>query len=419
MKIAIVGNTNNYPYMLARGLRTIGHDAYLFVTSRELLHRPESGNKEFSSGYPAWIKDYSNIKEQDYYDLSPDVFRLICELETMNALILNSIGPSLLPLMKKKLPAISLLTGSDLTYYANPKLFHILTDILDPMFNYSAEGLRSQKKIKDLIARQSSGIRRSAKVSYFPKGIDHEGDMILKKIGIVNHRRMTVYMSGVDKINYTPPVINEKIRIFCATRFTWKLPFEESKNALDYKGSDIMIRGISLFYRKTGIPLDVHLVRKGLHVKETEDLIKEMGISEIVQWHDEMSLEEVHSQFVFADIVFEQMGESSYIGMAGLDAMATGRPVIGNFRPELAFVQFPICQARTPEEGSAHLERLASNPDERLKAGIVNRKFVEEFLSPEISARKCVQAFEDYQKRGLFRKIHDNLKDLIKTHVRY
>lgn len=166
---------------------------------------------------------------------------------------------------------------------------------------------------------------------------------------------------------------------------------------LNYKGSDIMIRGLGLFVRTTGIPLDIRLAKKGLHVAETMQLAKEEGIDDQITWLEEMSQREVLEECKQADILFDQLG-MSVVGMGGLDAMAVGRPLIANGRPEIVEreigVPSPICQASTPEEVCAQLKRLTADPDERKRVGLASRRYVEDYFSAERAARICL----DYLK---------------------
>lgn len=172
---------------------------------------------------------------------------------------------------------------------------------------------------------------------------------------------------------------------------------EPGRSLLDYKGSDVMVRGLGIFYRETGVRLDIRLVSKGLHVAELELLIADEGLIEHVTWLDEMPLAKVWEEFAQCDIVFEQLGDSM-IGMAGLDAMASGRPVIGNARPEISTLfsrpESPICQAQTPEEVCAQLKRLVFNPAERERLGLMGRRYVEEHFSPLRAAQTCLQRFQ-------------------------
>lgn len=48
---------------------------------------------------------------------------------------------------------------------------------------------------------------------------------------------------------------------------------------LDYKGSDVMIRGLALFRRRHGVALEIRSVKKGLHVREAMVLAREEGLA--------------------------------------------------------------------------------------------------------------------------------------------
>lgn len=57
MKIGFVGNANNYPFMLARALKRMGHDVRFIVTASSRLDRPESRYADISYPYPDWIHE--------------------------------------------------------------------------------------------------------------------------------------------------------------------------------------------------------------------------------------------------------------------------------------------------------------------------------------------------------------------------
>ena len=41
LKICFIGNTNNYPYLVAHAMRRMGHDVTLLLDRPEGLHRPQ------------------------------------------------------------------------------------------------------------------------------------------------------------------------------------------------------------------------------------------------------------------------------------------------------------------------------------------------------------------------------------------
>jgi glycosyltransferase involved in cell wall biosynthesis len=395
MKIGFFGNTNNYPFMIAQALREFGHEVVIVITSQELLNRPESRYPEFKQCYPNWIVDAAHLSEWDMITLSPSLAPVLELLSACDALVLNFTGPSLWPLLRR--PAIVLLTGSDLEHYANFATLELRSGYWDPAYRASADGQTNLNLLQEFVQRQRDGIREAVAVRYVPRGLVPAGDAFLDEIGVPDEKRVFLPSAELDLVIPTPAQHNSPARIFCATRLTWKLPVEPGRSLLDYKGSDIMIRGLGLFYRQTGVRLDIQLVRKGLHVAETEELIAEEGLTDQVTWSDEMSLTEVWAEFAHCDVVIEQLANSA-IGGSGLDAMAAGRPVIGNARREMFEDYFgqrsPICQAQTAEEVCAQLKGLVFNPTKREKIGQLGRRFVEEHCSPRRAAQACLERLQ-------------------------
>jgi hypothetical protein len=395
MKIGFFGNTNNYPFMLAQALRELGHDVLIVITSEELLNRPESRYPELKEHYPDWIVDAAHLSEWDMITLSPKLAPVLDALSNCETLVLNSTGPSLWPLLQR--PAIALLTGSDLEHYANFTTIEVRSGCWDPAYKASAEGQMNLNLLREFVQRQRDGIREALAVRYMPRGLVPSGDAMLDELGVSDEKRVFLPSAELELVIPTPARHNNPVRIFCATRLTWKLPIEPGRSLLDYKGSDIMIRGLGLFYRQTGVRLDIQLVRKGLHVAETEQLVVEEGLTDQVTWSDEMSLTEVWTEFARSDIVIEQLANGA-IGGAGLDAMAAERPVIGNARREMFEDCFgqpsPICQAQTAEEVCAQLKRLVFNPAKREKIGTLGRRFVEENCSPRRAAQTCLERLQ-------------------------
>lgn len=390
MRIGLFGNTNNYPLLLAEALRGFGHDVVLVVDSAERLHRPESRRPQWSSGYPDWILDAGHLSEWDLITLAPPIVPFLDVLAGCDGLILNSLGPSLLPLLSR--PAISLLTGSDLTHYASPATVDARSASWSVAFRDSVRGYAHLLALKDLVCRQRRGIATSYAVSYLPPGIDREADDLLSGLGQTGDARFTVLMADLGAVAYSPPSSRRSLRVFCATRLTWKGPVASGRSTLDYKASDLMIEGLGAFQRSGGALEEVRLVRKGLHLEEAERLVVAQGLQEKVRWLDEMTLGEVWDEFASADVVFEQLGPSM-VGMAGMDAMAIGRPVIANGRPEAVRrylgEPFPVCQAASAHEVADWLERL-TDPELRREVGAAASSFARTYFDPSRAAGQCL-----------------------------
>ncbi len=391
MKIGFFGNTNNIPLLIAKAMQQMGHEIILVVNKTELLHRPESRFPEYADEYPEWIVDCSQFSEWDYLSLDPKIAPALEALSSCDALFLNDCGPSLLPLLQR--PAISFLTGSDLTYYGDYQTADIRSSSWSEGHKKTFEAKLWKRLFVDFVQRQRDGIRLSVGIRYFPPGAELHGEALLAEIGVPDSKRIFQSTTEVEGIDPAPQPNNKRIRVYCPVRITWKMPIEPGRSTLDYKGSDIMIRGLGLFYRRTGVKLDIVLMRKGLHIAELEKLIVEENIADCVTWLDEMSQTEYRKEIVLSDIILDQFG-NSLVGTTGFDAMACARPVIGNMRPEILGDSMPICQARMPDELCAQLERLVFDVQERERVGRAGREYVETHVSIKNFAQECLMLLD-------------------------
>ena len=383
MKIGFLGNANNYPFMLARALRRAGHEVHFIVDRKGALDRPENRYHDVGPPYPDWIEDASDLPEAwSFHRPSPALDRVIGRLNECDAVVLNQAGPALAPWIDR--PHIALLTGADLQFLANWSYLE------------NARGYRpsEQLALKYLVASQREGIRTALAVSYFHPGLMPSGDALLAEIGVEDERRQFWHMSDADYIQAAPPPDHDVLRIFCPARICW---IRKSSDPMteDYKGSDIMLRGLALFVQKTGAKLDIRLPEKGKDVAVAKELVRELGLEPLVTWFAPMSQASVIHEYAEADIIFDQLGKS-ILGMSGMDALAVGRPVIANGRPDV-FKRFldsplPVLQARTPEEVSAQLVAM-STPEARRAAGERARAFILAHGSSDQAAKMCLAAF--------------------------
>jgi hypothetical protein len=395
MKIGIFGNINNYPYTLALGLRRIGVDAVLVVNRKERLHRPEAKDPSLATSYPQWILDCSDLDEDAFVTESPRIGAVLNYLSHQaSGLILNDLGPSLLE--AAGIPGISLLTGSDLSYYASYDSDEIRSSVWDPAFAASAGGRLGRRKWREFITRQRNGILRSRAVSFAVPGLMQEGDALLREIGVPDECRLSVYLADTVDLAPVAPRLRERLRLFNGARLNWKKPFPAGFSAQDDKRTDILLEGFAGFLHAGGRGTLV-LVQKGLHVAETKELAKSLGIAGNIEWQEEMTLAAFYEQVREADVVCDQLGPS-FPGMAGLDAMAIGRPVIANFRLDVLGPCFgapwPVCHVESVRDVRDALLKLQRSPEKRASLGSEARAFAERHLSPEVNAARCLEKLE-------------------------
>jgi glycosyltransferase involved in cell wall biosynthesis len=312
-------------------------------------------------------------------------------LQSADALVLNGYGPAFWPAVRK--PAVVILTGSDLeTYASEPTLLALLESSRARGLAGLMDRLR-HSFIARIAAMQRVGISRAAAVEYAFPGMLPQGDKLLAEIGIESARRRCYFLTDLDSLCATPPPNNPVVRIFSATRLNWVEPMPTGSSVLDAKGTDVMLRGVARFRARTALQFQLRLVKKGLHIQESYAYAQELGLNDCITWLDEMPLQDIYAEFTAADIVLDHFGVGS-IGVAARDALALGRPVIANVKPEVfrkyLNAEIPILQAASEEELAAHLEALANDRALRERLAQAGRQFAETYFNPHVAARDVI-----------------------------
>ena len=379
-----MGNMNNKSFMLAREYKRMGYDVVFIIHyhKENKLCRPEYRYKDIQYPYPEWIVEEVLPEAKLYlFGLGSYINKIKSILNQCDYVFLNDSGHLFRNFLDKKVVSASLASGAD----------------LDASANYSAITKETFRKNSFLIAclkypftmyktfLQRKGFEKAEIITYFPKGINIEGDIIIDKIQHKNKNisREFFQMSEVNDLKFTHLPNNKIPILFSATRFEWG---NDSSILQKWsKGNDIMIRGVALFYEKTKTKIFLNLVEKGSSVKKTKELINSLGIEDIVIWHKEMSQKEVYEWYEKSDVIIEQLG-NHLIAMAGLDAMAIGRPVIGNARNKILEPvigeKSAVCDASTPEEVCQWIERLILDQNEKKVISLQSRKYVEQHFAP-------------------------------------
>lgn len=387
MRIGFLGNTNNFPFMLALALRRRGHEILFLVDQKDRLYRPEYKFPELNPIAMDWVEDYSPLRFRHYLLPSTRMSEVLTRLRGCDAVVLNQYGPSLLPRIGR--PALVMLTGSDLDFFANPAALRKFCSQTE------RRGLRARLEcvlFRWLATKQRAGIKMAGAISYFPKGVVPAGDQVLKELGVSEHSRIFIPMTDTQSIVPSPPPFNTPPRIVCIARLNWKKPMRPGTTQLDYKGTDVLLYGLQKYVQERATALDIRLFRKGLDIVETEQLVSALGLASYVTWQDEMSQGDILELIRRSDIVIDQLSES-IAGSGSVDAMALGRPVIANWRSDvIPIYRFPglaKCQASTPDELFTQLERLLSSRAEYVQVAEDSRKAAETYLSSDAAALAC------------------------------
>lgn len=391
LSIAIFGNTNNYPLLIAQGLRLLGHNARLVLNRKELLHRPEARYPDWADAYPDWVVDCSNLSDEDIAFETPAIDQAVHQLtHNVDCVILNDIGPALASYLRT--PHAAVLTGSDLAYYANFDSLEMRTSMWDPEFKRSLQGRRYLRRMADLVARQRDGILSAEVVCYGQRGLVPSGDRMLDNIGVGDEHRLMLHFSNTIDLQAHPAAKNDKLTILCGSRIVYRPENNPALSAMDFKGTDVLLKGFALYCQRGGKG-ELRLPRKGQDLQAAVDLISELAIAEQVRWLEELPLTQFYQEMVAADLVCDQFG-TSYPGMVTTDAYALGRPVMANLRNEIFGKRFsaplPGFDASTPEQIADHLLMVEKNRSILADMGLRSRAYADVNLSPESMARQLL-----------------------------
>jgi glycosyltransferase involved in cell wall biosynthesis len=401
MKIGFLGNANNYPFMLARAIKSLGHEVVFVVDSESRLNRPEGRYKEITLPYPSWIVDCSPLDLWQYPPNFSQTEKVVRILQECDVLVLNEFGLTLWGRIQK--PAFALLTGTDLEVLADPQYadFSVgdMGEFMSPLKKlWRWKRGRTQRRLRahllHLIGEQRNAIRHAVGVNYFPQGMLPNADRLLAGLGVDEDRRVFFFVVDIERFDYATYPDNRTLRLFNVARITWRKPRDYFICELDYKGTDVLIRGLGMFVRESGIPIEIRLVKKGADLELARQLIEGEGLAPNVTWLEEMDQSKLYDEYKNADIVSEHFGQGS-IGMGAWDAMAVGRPVIANGSPEIFRKALgaapPICHATTAEEVRDQLLRLAADRDLRVSIGKQSRLYVEKYWTRERAASIIIE----------------------------
>lgn len=386
----MLGNMNNYPFLLADALVKLGHNVRFLFNRSEPLHNPLTLN--LYQGNSSWITDVSTLPEEDYLVLAESVKNIARLANKSDIAILNDCTIGLAGLLPCR--HVALTTGSDITYFANYSLVDIRTKVWDQQDKRTSSGQKHIRAYVDSVTRQREGLVNSLVCTTMNRGSAPDADLILDNIGVLGNHRMALPFSNVDRLKYFHPQSKKKLIILSGSR----VMFSDSKHAgstmLDVKGSEILLLGFSKFINNGG-DAELRLPDKGHDVGRAKSMLTDLGLVEKVRWLPQQSLLRFYEEIREADIVCDQFG-SSIPAMLVWDSLALGRPVVGNLRrdvfDEVYSEPIPGFNCVTADDVAKAFETL-SFLSVRQELALRGRSFAEKNYSATILAKRLLERF--------------------------
>lgn len=335
--VLIVGNTNNYPMVLAFGLVRLGARVEVVVDRPEELHRPES-RYSFSAltdrDSPALLRTEYPIDPISYL-LPWRFYGLRKKIRDADLIVANGLGIGLVSRHARK--TFCVLTGSDLEWYCSVAFPRDAA--MDPeRSRLNQIGLQALLWL--VVRRQRRCVTRCLGFNYFPEGVVERGDSILRSLCPRGHR--TSFMlsdGGLRRLERKKG--SSRFRVLGLSRISLRdEPSSPGESHLDLKRTDLLLDGFADFVKLVNESCELILTRKFNSnempiLKElVEERIRLLGIDGLVTWRDESTVADFLELCSEVDVGVDQLGQGS-IGMATLDCLAVGTPVIANLRPEV------------------------------------------------------------------------------------
>ena len=262
--------------------------------------------------------------------------------------------------------------GSDLEQYAfnltgehaNQKLMQkFVYHVVNSPFLSSEDPLLINKLTDNIWAE---GVRQADRLIVLPRTFKYLGK-ILKKARLVHLPHcMPVVPSTHRKGGKTLP---RQKKFLSTTRQGWGSGKEQ---LTDYKANDVLVDAIAEYREKTGDDdFELHLIRKGPHVVDTQGRLKKRGLEKYTTWHAEMKRDTLYRLYREATICFGQFGTEA-LEWSAVEPLAFGVPCISWYghmdKPHLEGIPFyrelpPIFNSRTSVEISTHLISLLADKD--------------------------------------------------------
>jgi glycosyltransferase involved in cell wall biosynthesis len=402
MRIVFLGNMNNLAFSLAGELKKRGFDVTFIVDAQKqvLLDRPESWDKSLENNYPPWIieRPLASKMKAVKFAFPKCYFReMIRFINTFDIIFLNGHWISLGVFVKKGKRVIDLFAGFDLDFadFKEISFFINYFKMSGGLLNKFIPDFVTGFVYKRMIVFQRKGIRRADVVNYYTTGINPQSDKLLNEIkaGQV-FKRQEIRGFDCNRFPYKAPMENRsKFIILNITRFS----FLNDKN--DNKRNDIMIKGIGGFVKRNNISheeLEILFFEKGENIAEAKELCEEYGLTSLIKWQKQTSVEGLIDYFALCDVAFDQLGDQ-WVG-AGLFSMLTGRPIIANGRPEvfekLTNEKSPICQATNEAEVECWLTKLYTNRALIKEIGLASRNYVLRHYNIQETTNYLINCFE-------------------------
>ena len=368
--LAVIGNLGNFAFWCWSFRRGEGSPTTLYLTVNEYVTAQNfTKQSEIMLSDPAcriWnvLHRYREPEKRPWlFDRCVSLVtapRLLAELSSHDGVL--TFGTAAIVAQFGRVPYVSVSTGSDLRELAvNGRL------------------------LGRLMARGFRGAQ------YVMGSYDTASLRAAKRVGLMDYRPVR---HPIDTGRHRPADFPQPCRgsrdliILHPSHQDWTYRGEDRSST---KGNDRFFRALSRTVAAGLNPLAI-VLRRGVDVRATEELVESLGIQRHVQFRPGASRDEIISLYQQADVVADQFDIGAMGGIAR-EAMACAKPVMVYVHPDVAEGAYdeppPVINVRTEDEIFKGLMRLSDSNfrrqmGQKARAWIKRYHTWEEFISPII-----------------------------------
>jgi len=381
-RIGFIGSMNAMPMAYALKFKRDGHDVRYVVEASpdNYLMRPEHMYAgAVSHPYPPWIVERPWKSDLLHHATLPwSNLGAVRAMADRDIVFLNDYGIALAPFMPRGALRVAISSGADIDLLCRWQIAKSFAAAVRRKWLYPVRLLLELWRTR----LQRRGLFSCDVVSYFPRGLNPQGDAVIDELGALPHppRVIERYDANFGAVGVPRhPIPRRPLhKIFVPVRFNLLPP---TGGEFEHKGNDIILEGLARYVRRQP-GVEIHLFEKG-HAPDlalAREMCRDLGLEANVVWHRPTTLQGLFDLYADADVVIDQVGRH-WMGGVGFYALYMGRPVIANARLDIFerlwreswHEPIPILDASSPDAVYEHLVRCE---DLEFRADLAERAHV-------------------------------------------
>jgi len=394
VKIGLLGNMNNGFFPLTRFIREKGFDAELLMFDDEFNHFHPSADS-YDLDFMNYCRQLSWGSSRNFNSVSKEQIRQ--DIQEYAILIGCGLAPAYCEKINRRLD-IFIPYGDDIwaeTFYRVVNPYYLFS--VNNAVCHQRRGIKNCRIVNSNIAFYETQLKKyQGRAERWTTGYPFLFTSIYDSNFVKNYSDKTHWGFLFRKIRE-----ENEFLIFYHSRHVWAC----SEKDWNHKGTDSLLKGFALFLKKSQkVKAKILTLEYGSHVKQSKELIRELGIESSVIWMPKMYRKDLMIGLALSDIVCGQFTHSTLSFGSVCEGLALAKPILGHRRDEeyksIYMELYPMMNAKSPEEIAKQLELYIENPDKFKLMGMTGRAWLDKYFE-EQPMEKFVNYFNSVEKGNI------------------